>query len=67
MKYDPLEADSTLTIHDYYFLKGDTGYWPGWGAAFGVVADWCKGHGYGDFGKPTERGKKAIEAYEKDA
>lgn len=52
-----------INIHEYYYLQGDKEYWPGWGAAFGVVQDWCKGSGYGGFGTPTERGKAAMETY----
>ncbi|CAN5950620.1 unnamed protein product [Sphagnum jensenii] len=36
-------------------LKGDEVHWPRWGAAFGVVMDYLKHRGYGEFGKPTER------------
>lgn len=61
---DPLEIDGKLTSHDYTFLKGDSAEWVTYGAAFCVVSDWCRAHGYGDFGEPTERGIEAMWAYE---
>ena len=63
---DPLEQDSPLTEYDYEFLKGNEVFWPAWGAAFGVVAEWCRNKGYGDFSRPTEKGKKAILKYEEE-
>lgn len=60
-----LDKDTSLTIHDYKYLKGDTDYWPCWGAALGIVYEYCKNNGYGNFGNPTERGKKAMEEYER--
>lgn len=65
MSKDKLEAYARLTIHDYEFLKGNTVYWPHWGAAFGIVSKWCKNKGFGEFGEPTEQGKKAMEYYER--
>lgn len=59
-----LDVDTGLTIHDYEFLKGNTEYWPSWGAGFAVVYEYCKNCGYGNFGKPTKRGKKAMEEFE---
>lgn len=61
---DPLEQDNGLTEHDYEFLAGNEVFWPRWGAALSVVSEWCRGKGYGDFGKPTERGRVAMAAYE---
>lgn len=52
------------TIHEYEFLKGNEEYWPSWGAAFAAVTDFCQEFGWGGFGRPTERGKKAMEVYE---
>lgn len=54
-----------LTEHDYAFLQGDDSFWPCWGAAMSVVMEFCQESGYGSYGKPTERGKKAMEAYER--
>jgi hypothetical protein len=53
-----------LTKYDYGYLKGDEEMWPRWGAALGVVSEWCRNEGYGEFGAPTERGRKAMERYE---
>lgn len=61
---DPLERDGELTEHDYEFLAGNTTFWPAWGAAFGVVTEWCRNHGYGDFGEPTPKGKVAMRLFE---
>jgi len=59
-----LDQFTKLTIHDYEFLKGNEVYWATSGAALWTVYEWCRGNGYGDFGKPTERGKKVMEEYE---
>lgn len=59
-----LEESGPLTEHDYKYLQGDKVFWPSWGAALGVVMEWCRNQGYGEFGTPTERGKKAMEEYE---
>lgn len=64
MNLDLAERSNYLTEYDYKFLKGDKIFWPGWGAAFGVVADYCRNKGYGDFGEPTERGKREMDKYE---
>lgn len=61
---DKLEEYSELTIHDYEYLKGNTVYWPRWGAALSVVSEWCRKHGYGLFGEPTEAGKAAMKEYD---
>lgn len=60
---DPLEVHGKLTSHDYDYL---TGKWDkNTGAAFNIVAEWCKNHGYGTHGNPTEYGRRAIKVYEK--
>lgn len=64
MSSDHLEEDGELTIYDYKYLKGDEDYWPRWGAAFSTVHEWCKNKNYGEFGKPTEKGLKAMREYE---
>lgn len=61
---DVLEASGPLTEYDYKYLQEDKVFWPAWGAAFGVVSEWCRNQGYGEFGEPTERGKEAMEIYE---
>ena len=63
---DQLDADTGLTECDYAFLKGDEEVFPCWGAALGVVYEYCRNQGYGDFGKPTEKGLKAMKFYEKE-
>lgn len=64
-KPDLLEAPGSLTEYDYRYLLGDAVFWPAWGAALGVVHDWCRNNGYGDFGEPSEKGKAAMEDYER--
>lgn len=71
---DPLEDDGALTLFEYQFLKGNVGFYPSRknttltknsGAAATVVSEWCRRHGYGEFGVPTVRGKLAMEEYER--
>ncbi len=53
-----------LTQFDYEYL---TGTWVGArGAAFNVVSEDCRSVGYGDYGKPTKTGERAIGQYEED-
>lgn len=61
---DPLEKKSRLTVHDYYYLKGNEAYWDVKGAAWNVVYEWCKNHGFGGFGDPTQKGREAMKVYE---
>lgn len=56
----------SLIRAEYEYLKGNKDYWAAWGAAMSVVMDYCKRHGYGDFGKPTPSGEKMIEIFERD-
>jgi hypothetical protein len=59
---DVLEADGPLTKHDYEFLSG---LWKGsQGAAMNIVEEWCHNKGLGGYGAPTEKGLKAMRAYE---
>ena len=61
----PIEMfDGKLTEFDYGFLKGDKVMWPSWGAALGVVMEFCRRHGLGEFGEPTEYGLVAMKRYE---
>jgi hypothetical protein len=59
-----MSSASSINKFEYGYLKGDKVMWPGWGAAFGVVMEFCESRGYGGFGTPTERGLKAMEEYE---
>lgn len=52
-----------LTEFDFKYLKGDTEFFPGWGAAFAVVGEYCQNMGYGEFGHPTERGRRVMDRY----
>lgn len=63
---DPLLADTGLNEPDYEFLKGNSDYWRGWGAALNLTYEYCMNNGYGNFGLPTTRGKKAMEHYERE-
>lgn len=58
------DVGGKLTEYDYEFLKGNEVFWPTWGAALGVTLEFCRNSGYGNFGKPTEKGRKAMEEYE---
>jgi len=61
-----IESDNIcLTEGDIKFLLGDEEYWPRRGAAMAVTDEFCRNSGYGLFGKPTEKGKKAIAEYRK--
>lgn len=53
-----------ITMYEYGYLNGDTVMWPGWGAAFGQVMEYCRNAGLGEFGKPTEKGRAAMRTYE---
>lgn len=64
MKVDHLESDGPLTEYDYEYLRGNTAFWPSWGAALAVTMEWCSNHRYGSFGEPTERGKAAMRHFE---
>lgn len=58
---DVLEASGPLTEQDYKYLKGEkTDNIIQWDT---IVAEWCRNQGYGEFGRPTESGKKAIVEY----
>jgi len=61
-----IESDNTsLTEGDIKFLLGDEEYWTSLGAALTVTDEFCRNSGYGEFGKPTEKGKRAITEYRK--
>ena len=53
-----------LTEFDYAFLKADKEVFPHWGAALSICQEWCRNGGYGEWGKPTEAGKRAMARYE---
>lgn len=61
---DALEQAGPLTLYDYGYLKGDYVMYPKWGAALATVSEWCNNRGYGEFGKPTKLGRKAMKQYE---
>jgi hypothetical protein len=63
---DHLEKRGKLTEFDYEYLKGNEEFWDVKGAAFNVVYEWCKNHGYGRYGGPTESGLAAMKRYEED-
>lgn len=60
---DLLEGSGPLTKWDFEFLKGNEPFWDIKGAAYNVVSEWCRNHGFGNFGEPTELGKKMMLLY----
>lgn len=64
MKYDPLEDGSgTLTNYDYEFLSGNDTFWSVKGSAFIIVSEWLNRRGYGTYGEPTDRGRRAMSDF----
>lgn len=55
-----------INKYEYGYLKGDKVMWPSWGAALGVVANFCKNRGYGGFGDPTDLGREVMEEYARE-
>jgi len=53
-----------ITQFEYGFLNGDKVMWPSWGAALGVVMEYCHDAGLGEFGKPTDKGREAMRDFE---
>lgn len=54
-----------INKYEYGYLKGDKIMWDKWGAAFTVVAKFCRSRGYGSFDMPTQLGKQMMEEYER--
>lgn len=55
-----------LTKYEYHYLLGDEDFWDIKGAGLVAVSEFCTYYGWGDYGKPTERGKRAMEDYVKN-
>lgn len=52
-----------VNIFDYEFL---TGAWTGPpGAALWQTAEFCRNAGWGEYGKPTDKGQAAVDYFEK--
>lgn len=58
------EFTGRLTKYDYDFLQGRSN--GGWSTAMSIVYSFCRKHGLGGFGDPTDRGRTAMKRYEKE-